>query len=97
MFGAIFVPAEIGCELHEGERVAHLVSLYLGPNSWRWGGGRGWSTMVGAMRKGGMCDMSWVAPIVTLLFHMSLIYDRRDPTYFKCDSQTSRTFIATQC
>ena len=67
-FDTIFVPAEIGCEvgLHEGERVAHLVSLYLGPNSWMWGGKRGWSMMVGAMRKGGMCDMSWVAPIVTL-------------------------------
>ena len=58
MFDAIFVPAEIGCEvgLHEGERVAHLVSQHLGPNSWMWGGVRGWSTMVGVMRKEGMCD-----------------------------------------
>ena len=34
--------------------------------------------MVGAMRKGGMCDMSWVVPIM-LLSHTSLIYDWQDP------------------
>ena len=53
-FGTIFVPAEIGCEvgLYEGERVAHLVSQHLGPNSWVWGGVRGWSKMVWVMRKG---------------------------------------------
>jgi len=42
--------------LHEGERVAHLVSQHLGPNCWMWGGAREWSMMVGVMRKGGMCD-----------------------------------------
>ena len=26
--------------LHERERVAHLVSQHLGPNSWVWGGVR---------------------------------------------------------
>ena len=60
MFGATFVPAELGCEvgLHGRERVAHcLVSQHLGSNSWASGGEREWSTMVGVMRKGGVCDM----------------------------------------